>query len=430
MFKRITCITACVMAAVLVTANYTSTALASGINAAGIGAALTPTVPPYEASGINRDEVGAKIANFSASVNLEELEARAPFVPVTTVAALREELSAESMMDQAQLREYRGRYALIGTIGVVNVSRSLNVREEPDGDAQIVGKIYQNSGVIIRNFFGDEGEWMYVSSGSVSGWVVSKYVVTGELADSLYETMKPRVAMTVCECTAYEKATSDSNKAVDLEKGEGFVVLGYENDYVKVQLTAASDGYIHSEYISVTEGLFAGKSLTDEEKIQDAIDLLVETRRIAAEKKQAEEEAAKEAARIAAEKKKAREQAKKSGSSSSSSSKSSSGSGSSSNVGSTDSEGWTYLGKFRVTFYCVNCNSPAGSRSTYSGAKAKEWHTCAVKSSQIPIGTEVKVSGFGTFVAEDTGVGYNQIDLFVSPDDCDGLYYRDVWVRR
>ncbi len=398
----------------------------AGISNAGIGAALTPSTAPIEETVAADDVSGAKVARFSSSLDLEALEERAPYVPVTTVAALRDELSSLSLMNQTQLREYRERSALIGTIGIVNVSRSLNVREEPDGDAQIVGKIYQNSGVIIRNYFGDEGEWTYVSSGSVSGWVVSKYIVTGELADSLYETMRPRVATTVCECTAYEKATSDSNKAVELDKGEGFVVLGYENDFVKVQLTAASDGYIDSEYIAVTEGLFAGKSLVDEEKIQDAVDLLTETRRIAAEKKQAEEEAAKEAARIAAQKKKAREEAKKNSSGSSGSSSRSSSSG----VGNTDSEGWTYLGKFRVTFYCVNCNSPAGSRSTYSGAKAKEWHTCAVKSSQISMGTEVKVSGFGTFVAEDTGVGYNQIDLFVSPDDCDGLYYRDVWVRK
>ncbi|MBQ7246837.1 MAG: SH3 domain-containing protein [Lachnospiraceae bacterium] len=398
----------------------------AGISNAGIGAALTPSTAPIEETVAADDVSGAKVARFSSSLDLEALEERAPYVPVTTVAALRDELSSLSLMNQTQLREYRERSALIGTIGIVNVSRSLNVREEPDGDAQIVGKIYQNSGVIIRNYFGDEGEWTYVSSGSVSGWVVSKYIVTGELADSLYETMRPRVATTVCECTAYEKATSDSNKAVELDKGEGFVVLGYENDFVKVQLTAASDGYIDSEYIAVTEGLFAGKSLVDEEKIQDAVDLLTETRRIAAEKKQAEEEAAKEAARIAAQKKKAREEAKKNSSGSSGSSSKSSSSG----VGNTDSEGWTYLGKFRVTFYCVNCNTPKGSRSTYSGAKAKEWHTCAVKSSQISMGTEVKVSGFGTFVAEDTGVGYNQIDLFVSPDECDGLYYRDVWVRK
>lgn len=416
------------MAAIILINGNALAETGTGVNTAGIGEALSPTLAPYEASGISSAEVGAKVANFASTLDLDAMSARAPYVPVTTVAALRDELVAQARMTKSELRAYRERYALIGTIGVVNVSRSLNVREEPDGDASIVGKIYQNSAVIIRNFFGDEGEWTYVSSGSVSGWVVSKYIETGAMADSLYEAMRPRVAVTVCECTAYEKATDTSNKAVDLDKGEGFVVLGYENDFVKVQLTAASDGYIHSEYIAVTEGLFAGKSLVDEEKIQDAVDLLVETRRIAREKKQAEEEAAKEAARLAAEKKKAREEAKKNSGSSSSKSSGSSSSGSS--VGSRDEEGWTYLGRFRVTFYCVNCNTPAGSRSTYSGARAKEWRTCAVKASQISMGTEVKVSGFGTFVAEDTGVGYNQIDLFVNPDECDGLYYRDVWVRR
>ena len=423
LMKKLIRLAAGVIAAILITTSGAGAqrAYASATVSAGFETAADPESPDY--TPIDETEAKScwsKTAKFADALDLEELATHATYVPVTTAAQIREELESEKRMTAAELQAKRELFAYIGSIGVVNVSRSLNIREAPDGDASIVGKVLQSSAVIIRNFAGDDFEWVYISSGSVCGWAVSKYVVMGEQADSLYEAMEPKVATTVCEATAYESASDTSNVAVKLDMGQSFVVLGYEGDYVKVQLTAASDGYIYNEYIAVTEGLFAGLKLIEEEKIQDAIDLLVETRRIMAEKKKAEAEAAAEAAKIAAAKK--AEKAKQQSSSSSSSS--------SSSVGTTDEEGWTYLGKFRVTFYCTECNTPRNSRQTYSGKSATEWHTCAVKVSQIAMGTQVKVAGFGTWVAEDTGVGWNQIDLFVSPDECDGLYYRDVWVKK
>ena len=433
-FKRML---ACVMAATI-TITF--------IQSDGFGSALTDSV---YSNGLNSTVSGTKIvttenkvassnqsgARFADSINLDKEAERASFVPITSIKQLIDEIKAEKKMSKEQLKTKKAYEKLIGTIGVVNVSRALNVRDDADGDANIVGKLYQNSAITIRNFAGEDNEWIYVESGSVRGWVVAKYIEVGKKAASLYEAMKPRVATLVCDAKAYNFLGKGATLAAEIKKGRHFPVINVQGDYVRVQLTASNDGFIHNEFVSLNDGLNSGVKLSEEEDIQDEIDLNQETRRLILEEKKAAAQAAAEAAKQAAAKKAARQaEAKRKASSSSSSKNSGKSSSSSGNSlkkkkSSDGGKGWTYLGNFRVTFYCVNCNSPRGSRSTASGKKAKEGVTCSVKSSQIPLGTEVKVEGFGTWIAQDTGVGRNQIDLFVYPNECDGLYHRDVWVK-
>jgi len=309
----------------------------------------------------------------------------------------------------------------IGKIAVVNVKKSLLVRESADADAKVIGKLYQNSGVVIGGISGVQGEWAYILSGKISGWVSSQYLVSGEHMESLYEAMEPKVARTMGNINARKEASLDSDVLAKLEQGAIYPVTEIDGNWVRIQISSNDEGYVYNEYVSVCEGLYVGIPLIDDDVMQEQIDDLEEARVLAA----------KEAAR------------KKSSSGSSGGSSGSGGSGSSggssssgkssakksSNRSSSSEKGWTYVGRCRVTYYCVECNTPSGSRATASGARATVGRTCAVCRGQIPLGSTVKVTGYGTYVAEDTGVGWNQIDIFVDPEDCDGLHYTDVWYK-
>lgn len=363
------------------------------------------------------DEEKANPPKFAETIDLEALAKEAKHVPITTVADLVAEIAAESTLSEEQLKARSERNANIGSIGVVNVSNSLNVRDGADGDANIVGKLYQNTGVIIGNYSGNDGEWVYVNSGSVCGWVVSQYIATGNLATSLYNAMEPQVATVVADnTTVYEEADSDSDDMTELSAGKQLPVLEIEGDYVKVQVTSYAEGYVLADHVSVDNGLATGVPADVDEEVQIDIEVRAETRRILAEQEAAE---AAEAERLARE----RAEAAASSRNSSSSSSSSTPYG---NVGSTDGSGWTYLGKFRVTFYCKE--SCGGNTRTASGATATEHYTCAT-SSQISFGSTVKVDGYGTWVVQDRGVGNNQIDLYVPASEAYGLFYRDVWIK-
>jgi 3D (Asp-Asp-Asp) domain-containing protein len=73
---------------------------------------------------------------------------------------------------------------------------------------------------------------------------------------------------------------------------------------------------------------------------------------------------------------------------------------------------------FTATAYCGGsccCGQWAGS-PTASGKMPQPYHTIAVDTSIIPLGTTVEIQGMGTYVAEDTGsaIKGNKIDIYYS----------------
>lgn len=94
-----------------------------------------------------------------------------------------------------------------------------------------------------------------------------------------------------------------------------------------------------------------------------------------------------------------------------------------------------HLGKFRITHYC-SCAACCGAYASVpaigaSGAALTAGASIAVDPAQIPYGTRVMING-NVYVAQDTGVGANCIDIFVGNDHAaayaSGMYYADVYV--
>ena len=80
----------------------------------------------------------------------------------------------------------------------------------------------------------------------------------------------------------------------------------------------------------------------------------------------------------------------------------------------------TALGNFKLTFYCAceQCSGGYGD-NTATGTKCTEGRTIAVDPKVIPLGSEVFIEGFGSFIAEDTGgaIKQNKIDIYLSDHD-------------
>ena len=69
---------------------------------------------------------------------------------------------------------------------------------------------------------------------------------------------------------------------------------------------------------------------------------------------------------------------------------------------------------FKLTAYCAcsKCCGKWANGITATGTTAVQGRTVAVYPSQIPLGSSVYIEGYGTYVAEDTGVGYGVIDIY------------------
>lgn len=350
--------------------------------------------------------------------------------PRITAAELRAEMAEEAAKTPAQLQaEEKARQEVVDKIGVANVEKSLNIRKDSNEDAALVGRLFRGAGAIIKDV---DGDWYQITSGKVTGWVMGEYLVTDEAAEKLVTECKPRVATVVTDELCVRKSADDESDimttiALDMQ----FPVSDVSGDWVKIQLTSDVEGYVHSEYVSIADGLYVAMDIEEEEELQDEVDQREADR-------QAEAEAARQAAKKANSKKNNSNKNNSSSSNKNSSSSNKNNSSSSNkNNGSSSSESsggrWVSLGTFKITAYCAcsKCNGGYAGQ-TASGAEPTVGYTIAVDRNVIPLGTKVKIDGKdNTYCAQDTGVKGKTIDLFVSSHSAAydwGVRRREVWI--
>ncbi len=139
-------------------------------------------------------------------------------------------------------------------LGIAKVDDNLNIREKADGDSELVGKMRKNAACEILNI---EGEWAYIKSGSVKGYVKAEYLLTGDAAiekGKEVETLMAKVTTT----TLYvrEEANTDSRVLTMVPMDEELEIIegGEGDEWLKIQIDD-DEGYVSAEYINIVEKL-------------------------------------------------------------------------------------------------------------------------------------------------------------------------------
>lgn len=184
-------------------------------------------------------------------------------------------------------------------IAIAQVRSYVNVRSLPSEEGEILGKLYNNSAATV---LGEEDGWYQVTSGSVTGYVKSEYVVVGD--EALAKNVSNRIATVNVETLRVRKeATTESDILGLVPMSDDLIVIDESKEgWVGVSIEEGN-GYVAAEYVSISTEYTYAESKEEEEA------------RLAKEKREREEAAA--AAAAAAEKKK--NQSSNSSSSSSSS---------------------------------------------------------------------------------------------------------------
>lgn len=73
---------------------------------------------------------------------------------------------------------------------IAQVDNYVNIRSAPGEEGEVLGKLYNESAGTIE---GEENGWYKITSGTVTGYVKSDYVVTGEEAENLAEIGRAHV---------------------------------------------------------------------------------------------------------------------------------------------------------------------------------------------------------------------------------------------
>ncbi len=271
---------------------------------------------------------------------VEELQSNAAVARMMEPEMVAEEAWETAEVAENELPQTASEFA---DIAVAQVNHYVNVRQEPDTESEILGKLYDKSAATVLET--TEDGWYRITSGNVNGYVKAEYVVVGD--EELARSVGTRLA-TVTTTTLFVRTepTTEAKVLTMLPDGDDVVVTDESTEgWAKVS-TADGDGYVALDYVTLSTEYIHAESkaeeearLAREEAERQAAARAAEEARKARETETARAAAEQEAARKAAEK----QEAKKSGSGSSaaaggsstgSSSGSSAGSSSGSSTGS------------------------------------------------------------------------------------------------
>ena len=228
------------------------------------------TVPAMAAPiTINTDQSISVVSTDSTYVGGLDLEARI----ITTV-------------EQDQRSPYAKK-------GIAVADDYLKIHTEPNGDADVVGKLYSGSGCEIEEV---KDGWAHITSGDCDGFVEAKYLLTGTDAEAYAEEHKVSelVAKSQSEqMYMYEEPSADAKIVTTVLWDQELTVLGASDDGQWVQVKVGDNtGYIPADSVVLDVKYEEAVSVDEEQTKKESETAETEAETKAAETETAETKAA------------------------------------------------------------------------------------------------------------------------------------------
>lgn len=148
-------------------------------------------------------------------------------------------------------------------LGVANVDTWLNVREEPNEEAEIVGKMPKNAASEVIEVAEDAEDWFLVKSGKVTGYVKADFLLTDEAANQKAEEVKKMVAtVNTTTLKVRTEATTESKVLTLVPIEEELEVVEDLGDWVKITIDN-EEGYISREFADISYELPRAVTVTE-----------------------------------------------------------------------------------------------------------------------------------------------------------------------
>lgn len=153
-----------------------------------------------------------------------------------------------------------------------NVTSTLNVREEPNTEALITGKLYRDCGAVVLE---RQDGWTKIKSGNLIGWAKDEYLFFG--ADAEAEALRVGYSIAVVESDAIRVRIEANTEAESLgfaAMGESLIVVEeVDEDWLCVEY-GEDIGYILREHVSEEFLVDHGESMDEitERKMKEEAD--------------------------------------------------------------------------------------------------------------------------------------------------------------
>lgn len=146
-------------------------------------------------------------------------------------------------------------------LGMSNISEgNLNIRKKATTDSKIIGKMTKNNACEI---LGTKDDWTKIKSGSVTGYVKSEYLYTGDEAIAAAEDVVITVAtVNTTTLRVRKKASVDSPVVSLVGEGEDLTVEKIVDGWYKVEVDDEK-GYISGEFVDISQKLPTASSIKE-----------------------------------------------------------------------------------------------------------------------------------------------------------------------
>lgn len=140
-------------------------------------------------------------------------------------------------------------------LGLVQVSGYLNMRESASKDAKVIGKLLGGSACEILD---DSTEgWYQISSGGLTGYISSEFVLTGDAAKmEAFEQVKQMAVITADKLNVRSEPSPDAQIVEQILKNERYSIISEQEGWIQI-----SDGYISSEFVDKRYALNEARKL-------------------------------------------------------------------------------------------------------------------------------------------------------------------------
>ncbi|MBW4846162.1 MAG: SH3 domain-containing protein [Lachnospiraceae bacterium] len=144
-------------------------------------------------------------------------------------------------------------FNLYKNIGISDVDNYLNVREEPNENGKIIGKMPSKAaGNILETTDG----WYKIQSGNITGYVKSDYIQTGQAAkDEALQVAELMAIVNTDMLNARTEPSTDSKIWTQISNNERYPVLKQIDGWIQIELEENSSAYVSTDYVDVRYAL-------------------------------------------------------------------------------------------------------------------------------------------------------------------------------
>lgn len=171
-----------------------------------------------------------------------------------------------------------------GALVMADVYDSVNIRQEPSEESERVGKLYKDCGGYILEY---TDQWTKLQTGNVIGWVRNDYLLFGEQAQALADSVGRYEAEIMTETLRVRKdASVDAGVYGLIAMGDIYEVIEETEDWLVIDFEGAK-GYINEGYVEISFHIDYGESMEEIEAREEAEALALARAQAAAQAQQA-----------------------------------------------------------------------------------------------------------------------------------------------